>query len=93
MWECAGVAGGKGWTARMSVRLRGITKTYRAEGRNVTALQDISFEAADGELVGIMGASTSGKSTLMHILACSIARPAAASNSTESTSRGSAMRI
>jgi len=68
MWECAGVAGGKGWTARMSVRLRGITKTYRAEGRNVTALQDISFEAADGELVGIMGASTSGKSTLMHIL-------------------------
>jgi len=52
----------------MSVRLREITKTYRAEGRNVAALQGISFDAADGELVGVMGASTSGKSTLMHIL-------------------------
>jgi putative ABC transport system ATP-binding protein len=52
----------------MSVRLREITKTYRAEGREVTALRGISLNADDGELVGILGASTSGKSTLMHIL-------------------------
>ena len=54
----------------MSVRLREISKTYRAEGRTVTALDSISLDADDGELVGIMGASTSGKSTLMHIVGC-----------------------
>src|ERR1700726_4733239 len=54
----------------MSVRLLEIGKTYRAEGREVVALRGISFDAADGELVGILGASTSGKSTLMHVLGC-----------------------
>ena len=43
---------------------------YYGNGGNVTkAIQDISFSVQEGEFVGIMGASGSGKSTMMHVLA------------------------
>lgn len=45
-----------------------ISKVYKTELLETTALEDISFEIQKGEFVAIMGPSGSGKSTLMHIL-------------------------
>ncbi len=43
--------------------------TTRFGGSRVTALQDVSFSAEEGEYVAIMGESGSGKTTLLNILA------------------------
>jgi len=52
------------------IRLRGITKVYRAGDVPVPALQGIDLDIERGEFLAIVGASGSGKSTLMHILGC-----------------------
>ncbi|MBI4501015.1 MAG: ABC transporter ATP-binding protein [Gemmatimonadetes bacterium] len=45
-----------------------VSKTYGEGAGQVRALQDVSFSVAAGEYVAIMGASGTGKSTLMHLL-------------------------
>lgn len=45
-----------------------LSKIYKTEALETTALSDISFQINKGEFVAIMGPSGSGKSTLMHIL-------------------------
>lgn len=48
--------------------LQGITKTFRSGESELQALRGVDFEVASGEWVAIMGASGSGKSTMLNIL-------------------------
>jgi putative ABC transport system ATP-binding protein len=48
------------------IRLADVTRVYHLEGGDVTALDHVSVDIADGEFVAIMGPSGSGKSTLMN---------------------------
>ncbi|MCD7846791.1 MAG: ABC transporter ATP-binding protein [Oscillospiraceae bacterium] len=55
----------------MSIVIKNIHKTYNAgKGSEVKALNGISLEINDGEMLAIMGKSGSGKSTLLKILGC-----------------------
>ncbi len=52
------------------IELESIEKTYVAGSMETCVLKDISFRIQAGEYVAIMGASGTGKSTLMNILGC-----------------------
>jgi NitT/TauT family transport system ATP-binding protein len=51
------------------LQVRGVAKTYDAQGGQVTALQGIDLGVAKGEFVAIVGPSGCGKSTLLQIVA------------------------
>jgi NitT/TauT family transport system ATP-binding protein len=46
-----------------------VGKTYKARDREVTALEDISFEVAERDFLTIVGPSGCGKSTLLNLVA------------------------
>ena len=52
------------------LKLRDITKHYTVGTELIRALDGVDLDVAEGEYVAIMGASGSGKSTMMNILGC-----------------------
>lgn len=52
------------------VRLENISKTYGTGDTEVRALDDVNLVVEQGEYCAIMGASGSGKSTMMNIIGC-----------------------
>jgi putative ABC transport system ATP-binding protein len=55
---------------RAVIALQNVTKTYRMGDIEVNALRGVSLTVNPGEFVAIMGASGSGKSTMMNIIGC-----------------------
>ncbi len=52
------------------IEIKDITKTYQMGDVQVAALNGVSLEIQQGEMVAITGPSGSGKSTLMNIIGC-----------------------
>lgn len=52
------------------IQLTGLTKTYAVGGNKIHALSCIDLQIKENELVAIIGASGSGKSTMLNILGC-----------------------
>jgi putative ABC transport system ATP-binding protein len=50
------------------IKAENLTKVYRTEEIETTALNSINFEIESGDFVGIMGPSGCGKSTLLNIM-------------------------
>ena len=56
------------------VEIRNVTKRYHKGGETITPLDNVSLDVEEGEFVSLMGASGTGKSTLLNMIA-SIDRP------------------
>jgi len=52
-----------------SIVVRSVTKTYRRGLRQITALEDASFDLLQGEVALFVGPSGSGKTTLLNLIA------------------------
>ena len=52
------------------IQLQGIHKIYHTGEVDVHAVRGVSLEISQGEFVALMGASGSGKSTMMNIIGC-----------------------
>lgn len=60
----------------MLIQISNLQKTYHMGPMRVYALRGVNLEVAHGEFAAIMGASGSGKSTMLHLLGC-LDRPSA----------------
>lgn len=50
------------------LRVENLTKIYGENSTKVVALDNVSFSVEKGEFVAVVGASESGKSTLLHLM-------------------------
>ena len=50
------------------IRIENLRKVFRVSGRELVAVQDVTLEVQEGELVSIVGPSGCGKSTILSIL-------------------------
>lgn len=55
-------------TSRPVLRTEGLRKTFHKGGRDIRVLGGVKITLSTGEIVGILGASGTGKSTLLHLL-------------------------
>jgi ABC-type dipeptide/oligopeptide/nickel transport system ATPase component len=52
------------------IDIQNLTKTYMLGEVEINAVRGVDFNIQRGEFVAIMGASGSGKSTIMNIIGC-----------------------
>jgi putative ABC transport system ATP-binding protein len=52
------------------IQVRNLYKIYRNGNQEIKALDGVSLDIREGEFVAIMGASGSGKSTMMNVIGC-----------------------
>jgi lipoprotein-releasing system ATP-binding protein len=55
--------------SKAALTLRGLERTYATEGEELHVLTGVDLELQSGELVGLVGPSGSGKSSLLHAAA------------------------
>jgi NitT/TauT family transport system ATP-binding protein len=53
----------------MKIRIQGVAKTFRVDGRDAPALAPVDLEIAEREFICLLGPSGCGKSTLLNIVA------------------------
>jgi ABC-type nitrate/sulfonate/bicarbonate transport system ATPase subunit len=53
---------------RAKLSIRGLDMTFRAEGKEISVLENIDLDVSEGEFVCILGPSGCGKSTLLNIV-------------------------
>ena len=63
---------------KLAASTRDLTKEYVLDGETVRALRGVTLDIPEGDWVAIMGASGSGKSTMLNLFAC-LDRPTAGS--------------
>ena len=54
--------------SQQALRVEGLRKAFRSGASELVLFDNLSFELARGEMLAIVGASGTGKSTLLHIL-------------------------
>jgi putative ABC transport system ATP-binding protein len=63
---------------KLAASTKDLTKEYVLDGETVRALRGVTLDVPEGDWVAIMGASGSGKSTMLNLFAC-LDRPTAGS--------------